>query len=366
MRSFACFVGVGAKRWELDDFTAEIQSLTENNENIAVQGLYSGYDILCNCEISYYRGDFKKSKIAANEIMHIAAKNDQYEVEASAIFYLIKISIHDSNYQAADDLIAYLAKRSQEPGFLQGTAVYGFSLAIAYAQLDIMPMIPPWLRSSSILENSQITMCARDNLVRSKCLLVSHKYAEALAILQLPSFSTGDGLFLFTNLVNSVFTAIAYLGLGNNKEALASFERAYMIGQEGELVTPFIEGGHATRTLVKLAQSEKTTTIPAKWLQDIDRKASAYIKKVAVVAAEVRKKHGIKKEISLSEREKQMLNDICLGLTREEIAATRYLSINTVKTEIKTLYTKLGANSNVDAMRIALEHDLLSDFPNLF
>jgi LuxR family maltose regulon positive regulatory protein len=366
MRSFACFVGEGATPDELEKFTDEVRLLTANNTNIAVQGLYYGYDMLCECEINYYRGDFAKAKLAANQVITIAANNNQYEVEATAIFYLIKIAIHDCDFQTSDDLLAHLAARSKEPEFLQGSAVYGFSLAMAYAVLGIMPLIPPWLRSSTLIENSQITMCARDNLVRARCLLVSNKYAEALAVLQLPSFSKGDGLFLFTKLMNACFTAAAQLGLGNNSAALAAFEQAWKISQNGELITPFVESGHTTHSLVKLAQESGQTIIPAKWLIDIDRQASAFTKKAAIVAGDVRLKHGISKSIALTEREKQILHDICRGLTREEIAATRYLSINTVKTELKTLYSKLNATSNIDAMRIAMEHDLLTDFNKLF
>jgi DNA-binding NarL/FixJ family response regulator len=48
-----------------------------------------------------------------------------------------------------------------------------------------------------------------------------------------------------------------------------------------------------------------------------------------------------------------------LGLSREEIAASRYLSINTVKTALHSLYNKLNANNNASAVRIAIEKRLL-------
>ena len=54
-----------------------------------------------------------------------------------------------------------------------------------------------------------------------------------------------------------------------------------------------------------------------------------------------------------------MLTDLYHGLSRAEIAAGRYLSVNTVKTILHGLYAKLGAENNVDAVRIALEKNLL-------
>ena len=52
----------------------------------------------------------------------------------------------------------------------------------------------------------------------------------------------------------------------------------------------------------------------------------------------------------LSEREAEMLSFIVRGLTNREIAQRSYLSINTVKTYIRTAYQKIGAGSRSQAV----------------
>ena len=52
----------------------------------------------------------------------------------------------------------------------------------------------------------------------------------------------------------------------------------------------------------------------------------------------------------LSEREAEMLTFIVRGLTNEEIARRSYLSINTVKTYIRTAYRKIGVGSRSQAV----------------
>lgn len=52
----------------------------------------------------------------------------------------------------------------------------------------------------------------------------------------------------------------------------------------------------------------------------------------------------------LSEREAEMVSFIVRGLTNEEIAARCYLSVNTVKTYIRTAYRKTGVNSRAQAV----------------
>lgn len=59
----------------------------------------------------------------------------------------------------------------------------------------------------------------------------------------------------------------------------------------------------------------------------------------------------------LSEREREVLSLVASGLGNGEIAETLYLSVNTVKTYIRTGYRKIGARSRSDAMLWWLSRD---------
>lgn len=52
----------------------------------------------------------------------------------------------------------------------------------------------------------------------------------------------------------------------------------------------------------------------------------------------------------LSEREAEMLTFIVRGLTNDEIARRAFLSVNTVKTHIRTAYRKIGVESRAQAV----------------
>jgi DNA-binding NarL/FixJ family response regulator len=54
---------------------------------------------------------------------------------------------------------------------------------------------------------------------------------------------------------------------------------------------------------------------------------------------------------SLSESESKMLLGIYQAKTNKEIADSVFLSVNTVKSHLKTLYLKLGVNSRVEAVQ---------------
>jgi DNA-binding CsgD family transcriptional regulator len=62
---------------------------------------------------------------------------------------------------------------------------------------------------------------------------------------------------------------------------------------------------------------------------------------------------------SLSPRERQVLGELARGATYADIGATLFVSANTVKTHVSSLYTKLGASRRSDALAVARSHHLL-------
>jgi two-component system, NarL family, response regulator len=62
---------------------------------------------------------------------------------------------------------------------------------------------------------------------------------------------------------------------------------------------------------------------------------------------------------SLSERELEVLRLVASGLTNKEVAARLYLSVETVKAHLETIYRKLGAGDRTHAVAVALREGLL-------
>jgi len=111
-------------------------------------------------------------------------------------------------------------------------------------------------------------------------------------------------------------------------------------------------------TLKRSGLFEDNSSIPLKWLKTIARKGSIYTKKMTIVANAFPTR--TEKIVELSPREKEVLLDLYHGLSRDEIAENQYLSINTVKKALQSIYLKLDANNGIDAIRIALEKGIIN------
>lgn len=61
----------------------------------------------------------------------------------------------------------------------------------------------------------------------------------------------------------------------------------------------------------------------------------------------------------LSERELMVLRYLASRLDSSEIAASLYISVNTVRSHVKAIYRKLGVNSRPEAVARARQLDLI-------
>jgi two-component system, NarL family, response regulator LiaR len=77
----------------------------------------------------------------------------------------------------------------------------------------------------------------------------------------------------------------------------------------------------------------------------------------------IRRSKRVASEAGLSPRESEVLGLITMGLTNVDIAARCHLSINSVKTYVRSAYRKIGVSRRSHAVRWGVEHGLRTDDP---
>ena len=356
LRAFACLVGIGADVTDFDRYLRAVEQaekyIQETRNNV-----YAGYSDLVACEYAFFRNKPEIARTHAHNAVIKASEKYQYSIVAMAEKYLLRIAMQEGNVMLVRELLKQLHEHLDNPDFWNRQLYFDLYVGAFYAQLGLLEKVPHWFALADQEIASEIHIPARELYVRALYYIAAKKYQQALTILCSSYPRKPYERFLFGELRFLILTAVARLQTGDTFGAIADFEKAYELSFQGFFELFFIELGKELQPLVSATLEQAESPIPVEWLKVINRKASIYAKKVLVVTNALSPKS--REAISLSNREKGILLDLYHGLSRDEIAENQYLSINTVKTVLQSIYTKLDASNSVDAIRIALENNLM-------
>jgi LuxR family maltose regulon positive regulatory protein len=146
-----------------------------------------------------------------------------------------------------------------------------------------------------------------------------------------------------------VTEAIAQRAAGDDEAALAALGAALALAEPEAVRRPFVDAGSALRDLLS-AHLRRTNA--HRWLA---AELAAYLDgrnaTDGVAPAELLE--------ALSDRESEVLHYLPTIMSNADIAAELFVSVNTVKTHVKSIYRKLGATRRQDAVRRARQLRLI-------
>ncbi len=91
----------------------------------------------------------------------------------------------------------------------------------------------------------------------------------------------------------------------------------------------------------------------------IRRKTETVIKEVAIPVNDYVKNEALIEKLGISTREYDVLEQMSLGLSNQEIADKLFISLNTVKTHSSNLYVKLDVKRRTQAVQKAKELNII-------
>ncbi|MCL2498393.1 MAG: LuxR C-terminal-related transcriptional regulator, partial [Symbiobacteriaceae bacterium] len=359
VRAFACLVGEGAGAQELQLFQEQVR---EAMPAVAAthHRMYYGYDDLVACEIAFFQNKLTEANNLAHSAITKSREFKQFSLVAMGEQYLLRIALHQGDAPQTKIILKQLQEHLNNPDFWNSQLLYDLYTGLFYAQLGLPKFVPAWLKIEEKESAAEVRIPIRELIVGVRYLLAQKKYNQALTMLINSYPRNPTQRYLLGELTLTLSAAVCRLQLGDTLGAMADFRKGYALSLNGNLETPFIELGRELVPLVNAALKDSSLGIPQLWLRELNRKATIYAKKVAVVAGTYGEDHSLAEGARLSDRELEVLSDLYHGLSREEIATNRFISLNTVKKTLQFIFLKLGVNRSVDAIRVALEKGLIS------
>ena len=188
------------------------------------------------------------------------------------------------------------------------------------------------------------------DLARVAISLAEGDPAMALAVLgDVQHFMPPPGFPAYALVEAHVLAGLAHLALGDRNAAATAAEAALAAAEPDRLIFPFAMN-NAAELLDTLPRHQTAHGALLADVADLLRGAPA---------PRLDREHLPQPE-ELSTSELRVLRYLPTNMTRPEIARALYVSVNTVNTHVRSIYSKLGANDRSSAVRQARALRLLS------
>ena len=343
----------GAIEKSLDSFMRGMPIVSK-----VLNGAGYGLEYLAAAEAAYLTGDIKEARKNTYEAIYRSQDKQQIDIFDNALYLLLRIFLINGDIKGIEEVLERFNGEEGKKN-VEAQTVADIALSWFYSDIEQISEVSNWIFYVGESNQSLISI-DKDILLRVRCLIQEQRYYEAMAMLdRIEDFYIKKNV-LISRIYIHVYRAVTYYGLEDEESAFDSIKSAYDLANENKIIIPFVEFGQKTRSILRNMISSGYKGVDMEWLETVHAKASTYAKRHSHLVAHFsdineKKTYGF----SLSSREKELLSHLSQGLTREEIAESMYISPHTVKSMVKTVYNKIGAINNADAVRIATAANLI-------
>ncbi len=181
---------------------------------------------------------------------------------------------------------------------------------------------------------------ADGRLLRGGLLIAEGDFKTALEAAEPCLDGAADGVTLQERISGLLIAAVAQRRLGSSDEAAGLLEQALTLAEPDGAYRAFLDGGAAVRSAmtVLIPPTSRHAGFAGRILERFDAQASHPAGPADAVS------------VPLTDSERAVLRFLPSHMTNEEISQALFLSINTVKTHLRSAYRKLGVSSRREAI----------------
>ncbi len=195
----------------------------------------------------------------------------------------------------------------------------------------------------------------REYLILARILLKQRKFAQVLSMLKAWQRFAHEQKRVTSELEILILCVLTHSHRRDERLALFTLREALLLAQHAGYLRPFIEEGAAIASLLQSLLIKEIDSHLKEFictiLQAIPIEHCIQLRKVVLPETY---------PLALTRREHCILRLLIKGLSNSEIAQQERVSVNTVKTQLKSIYRKLQVERREDAIRIA-QHISLKD-----
>jgi LuxR family maltose regulon positive regulatory protein len=314
-------------------------------------GCGTGFEYLARAEYYLETANFEQAEHYAHKAIYKAQPMEQTSIIICATLTLARVYAAQGKFSKAAEFMDELTGEVA----MYNNPVYNSALDLCTGYLGCITCRPqgfaPWLKAGDLKQSDILYQGMGFNyIVHAQAVLLEKNYLklEVLCERMWQVFS------MFNNLLGCLHThildAAAKYRLHGMEKAKAALQPALKIGWADDIVLPFAEYGLHILDVLRALQREE--------------KDDAYLARIAVAAEKYctnlkRFKDAKTSALSLTKREREVLELLVEGKTNREIAAELFIAEVTVSKNITSIYRKVGVTGRPSAVKKVMELKIL-------
>lgn len=325
-----------------DAFGTQGMSFAESTDGCGI-----GCDSLAASEAALETGAWEQAELHAYKAYFKAKAAEQLGIMISSKLVLDRLNLIQGS--SRDRILSNSTLKDEVIAANNPVLNTTFDLCGAYINgcLGRVDSIPEWIRRGDIEKGNFLFQgTGFFYVVYGKCLLLEKKYIELDSLCE--SFSTFLKPFQYhlIRIYFLIYESVTKSYLESRPRGGEILKEALKLAEKDHLIMPFAENtGHVRLMLEALLKREENPYI--REVLEACRRYSSQLKLF----------HAC--EVSLTDRELEILKLLDEGYTHEEIAGEIYISIATVRYHVKNIYQKMDVNNKILALRKAKDLNLI-------
>ena len=304
-------------------------------------GHASGGEYLMEAEGYFNRGDFENAEISLHKAVNRAQAAGNHSIRLCSMFLQIRLAFIRDDAEALHSTIENMRRQITQ------TSKYQTLQMVKICEMAFHAYFDQTVNLSEILDPAEgqgvklrFFTLPVFNIVYGRILLNGGEYLKLIG--------SADQFFsvaaVFPNLLGSIYTYI-YLAAANHrifreKDAMDSLQKALDLALPDQLLMPFVENcDYITPLLRSLSGYER-------FQADIEKILALHDIYAPLKEAFIRDYLSDGRPV-LTDRELNVARLVSEGLTNREISRRLFISVNTVKAALKSIYAKLSINNRM-------------------
>ena len=318
-----------------------------------------GFAALSLADIAYEKNDLVEAEHFGTRALELAGQRGNELLQTQATIRLAYIEAARNDFESAGELLKPLVGSLQHPALLREIQEAQSRLFILSG--DILAALGWQALISNDKEIILNVQKEREAFTLARLKIAEDKAMEALAILKDRATDAAKNGRVRSQITAWCLEALAHYANSDLMQATKTLDEALAIGQAKGFRRIFLDEGRRMAALLQAilpslpnwSLSRFATTLLRSFSPEATAHLTATSSRLALSGVE-----GVPIE-ALSQQELRVLRLLVAGLSNADIAQELVVSINTIKTHVKSIYRKLNVSSRDEAREMARELRLL-------